>query len=197
MIALRELIFESIEGYLAGVNICLPGRVTAYDASKRLASVKPLVKRRYSDGVARALPIINGVPVVMPQTGSGGLILDVAPGDLVALIFADRSLDKWVAGSGNEVDPQDPRRFDLSDAICIPGLFPFSRANPNSGMRIKISAGGKIAIGKDSSHELLKLIEEFITDMRAAVYGTYGMAPNSQAVMDELKAKFESIRGNL
>jgi hypothetical protein len=43
----------------------------------------------------------------------------------VALVFSDRSLDRWL-NAGGVVDPGTYRMHDLSDAIAIPGLHPWS-----------------------------------------------------------------------
>jgi hypothetical protein len=57
------------------------------------------------------------------------LVLPVSVGDTGLLVFADGSLDVWLA-RGGVVDPLDDRHHALSDAVFIPGLRPFS--NPIS-----------------------------------------------------------------
>jgi len=42
-----------------------------------------------------------------------------------ALLFAERSLDRWLAGRGSVVDPEIYTRFNQTDAIFLPGLLPF------------------------------------------------------------------------
>ena len=70
--------------------------------------------------------MVTGVPVVFPMGAFGGVTFPVQVGDTVLLVCSSSSLDAWLAGNGGEVDPQDDRRHDLSDAIAIPGL----RATP-------------------------------------------------------------------
>jgi hypothetical protein len=205
-IEINELIQDAMAGFMAGVNFALPGRVVSYNADEQRALVKPLIKRRYSDGIARSLPIVNGVPVVMPQTARGGLILDVQPGDLVLLVFADRSLDKWVALDGREVDPEDPRRFDMSDAVAIPGVWPFSHRMASTAMRIKFS-NGKIAIGKDAQHELLDLLSQLLTVLTTTIAngglitdpisGPLQLAPSAMATVTQIKTLLTVIKGSL
>lgn len=123
--AMRELLGQ-VPGNIAGP---LPGRVESFDASTRKAEVKPLIRVGYTDeGGARqtdSLPVIPGVPVVFPQSGSGGITFALEPGDIVLLVVAAASLDSWLAGDGAEVDPGDDRRFDLSDAVALPCMHAF------------------------------------------------------------------------
>jgi hypothetical protein len=42
-----------------------------------------------------------------------------------SLFFSSRSLDKWLSGSGQEVDPEFDHDHALNDAIFFPGLNPF------------------------------------------------------------------------
>jgi hypothetical protein len=100
--------------------------VTSYDAGKRRASVQPLIRRGYLDEAGKRqtelLPIVNNVPVVFLGSGGARIKFPVRPGDTVLLLFAEASLDLWLA-KGGEVDPGDDRRFSLSDGIAIPGLM--------------------------------------------------------------------------
>ena len=58
----------------------------------------------------------------MAWPGGGGMLTTwpLRPGDGVLLVFAQRSLEGWL--SGNDAAPDDPRRFDLSDCVAVPGL---------------------------------------------------------------------------
>jgi hypothetical protein len=109
----------------------LPGRVERFDESKNAADVKPLIKDYdpQEDGSTRivSLPIVPNVPILQLVGGGFRTTYPIAVGDTVLLVFARRSLDKWKA-YGGEVDPADRRLFNLSDAVAIPGLLPFSAA---------------------------------------------------------------------
>lgn len=126
---LGEVIAHHLEERLADVHTAVPAKVTAYDAAKQQASVQVAVKTRdeLEDGteVARSIAEIHGVPVVFPGAGAYAITFPVAAGDTVLLVFAERSVDRWLAGTGDEVDPADVRTFHVTDAIAIPGLRPF------------------------------------------------------------------------
>lgn len=123
--SLETVIQNAIDVNLAEVHTCMPARVISYDSSKQQASVQPVLKRRYNDGGLVLLPVISNVPVVHPRANNAILHVPVKADDIVTLVFAERSLDKWLS-QGGVVDPDDARRHDLSDAIAIPGGYPFS-----------------------------------------------------------------------
>lgn len=119
-----------IERRLDDLHVSCPAKVLAYDASTNTVNVQPVISRAYVDPsgerAVEALPAIQGVPLL--HIGAGGASLRFAPavGDEVWLIFASCALDKWEA-TGTGGDPDDDRRFTLSDAVAIPGIRPFNK----------------------------------------------------------------------
>lgn len=153
--SLVELLNRAALRLLLGARTATVAQVESYDAGEQRVDVKPLVKELETgdtgDLEATGIPIIRNVPVVFPGAGSYRITFPIARGDTVLLIISDRSLDKW-KGQGGEVDPVDPRHHNLSDAIAIPGLRPFSASldEPASdaislgvedGAEIKVAAG--------------------------------------------------------
>lgn len=135
-----------------GVRTATVGRVNKYDPATQRAEVQPLVKELETgdtgDLEASSLPPIHNVPVVFPGAGAFRLTFPIAAGDTVLLIISDRSLDKW-KGQGGEVDPVDPRNHNLSDAIAIPGLRPFSAAldsPPTDAIALGFEGGAEIQV---------------------------------------------------
>ncbi len=112
------------EDAISNVNTAVPGVVVSYDAGSNRATVRASLPKRLADGQALPAPNIVSVPVVFPAADVGGtqaaLTLPLKPGDGVLLHFSQRSLEGWLSGSGDA--PDDPRMFDLSDAIAVPGL---------------------------------------------------------------------------
>lgn len=140
---------------LSGVHTCIPGEIVTFDGNK--ASVQPSLSATFKtnengDKVQR-LPIISGVPVIYPRWQNGGVFFPLSKGDTGLVVFSERSLDEWLNGGG-VVAPEDPRKFDLSDAIFLPGLVPLSQINTlyendslvlsHDGNSIKIKDDGKI-----------------------------------------------------
>lgn len=152
---LSDVFNTYIELALEDVHVSMPGRVLSYDKSSRRATVKPLVKRsRTVDDqlVTEALKAIPDVPVVFPGLGPYGLSWPVNAGDTVLLVFASCSLERWLTGNGAEVDPQNPRRHKLGDAMAIPGLRAFGDpaddpAHGNPDADLIIESDGNIVAG--------------------------------------------------
>ena len=118
----QDLIDESIRG----IHTAMPGTIVSYDPSTGLASVQPALKYRKPDGETMDYPRIPGVPVLLSQSfhQRAAIGLPIHAGDGCLLIASEQSTDYWLYGQ--ETDTDLP--FDLTDSICIPGLFP--AANP-------------------------------------------------------------------
>ncbi len=128
---LTQAVSQAIQSRLNGLHVCLPGEVTKYDRAKSMAEVKPALSKAYLDDTSEEMPVITNVPVVWMRTANAVIHLPLAKGDTVLLVFSERSMDGWLS-DGRVGAPPDRRKFDLSDAIAIPGLFPFSASNPAS-----------------------------------------------------------------
>lgn len=158
---IESVILGSIDSKLERLHIATPGRVESYDETTQKASVKPLIKRGFFDENDQRqvddLPIVNEVPVCFPGAGSYSITFPIAAGDIVLLIFSDRSLDKWLQGQGQNSDPLDDRICDLNDAVAIPGLRTFSGATDQVDSGALVIAGDSIKLGsKDASDPIIR-----------------------------------------
>jgi len=131
--SLSDVLRLAVQSALADVHVSLPGRIDSYNATRQVADVKPLLKRPLvaADGTeleAESLPILHDVPVAFPRGGQGTGAFFVSwpleAGDLVHLIFCERSLDQYLSLAGDESTPLDFRTHDLSDAVAYPGFYP-------------------------------------------------------------------------
>lgn len=155
---------------MSDIHTCLPGKIDSYDYKKRKANVKPLIKKKLINGDAEELPVISNVPVIIPGTQDVGFSFPVNSGDFCLLLFSERALEKWLS-SGGVTEPGDARKFDLTDALAIPGLFSFNQNNPinnnddvciyNKTQKIIIKKNGDIEIGSSSLKQLVN--EAFLT----------------------------------
>jgi len=124
--------------------------VVGYDQTTNSVAVKPLIEdSRIANGsrTTLALPVINEVPVAFPNGGGYRITFPIQVGDVGWLMFADRSLDAWLA-TGREVDPVDDRDHDLNDAVFYPGTRPYGNAlnAPTDCMSIGADDGPVIEI---------------------------------------------------
>jgi len=111
-----------IESILSDINTSTPGVIVSYDAAKNRAIVKPDIPKWLADDDELATPKIVEVPILWPASSGGktSFTMPLKAGDGVMLMFTQRSLEGWLSGSKEM--PDDPRQFDLSDCIAIPGL---------------------------------------------------------------------------
>ena len=114
-----------VNNKLSEVNTCMPAKIVSYDYRTRKAKVKPSLNIQYNDDEIIEMPEISNVPVVHPSTSKASITLPISVGDNVWLIFSQRSLEEWLK-NGNSTTPDDPRQFDLTDAIAFLGANPFS-----------------------------------------------------------------------
>jgi hypothetical protein len=112
----------------ARVRTCTVGQITEYDATRNAVKIRLCVKSMRTEDPANMttveMPVLEDIPV--QQLGSGKLLLSVPPAvnSYGTLFFSDRDLEAWLM-SGGIVDPANMRKWDLSDAIFISGLYPF------------------------------------------------------------------------
>lgn len=93
--------------------------------------VQPVINKKYKLGVSVEEPSILNVPVQMPSSSTSAILFPVNKGDNVLCIFSQRGLDVFKSSNGLPSTPTDYRKFDMRDAIAIPGVSPFSKS-PNN-----------------------------------------------------------------
>lgn len=170
------------QSILRDLRVAMPARVEAYDAATQKVRVQPLLREAYEDETGtqhtERLPVISDVPVQFPGAGGYFVTFPIAPGDTGTLLFADRSLDRWLT-KGGEVDTGDVRTHHLSDAIFLPGLRPF--ATPRAGVSSTTAVLGKESgLGVHVGPTTIGLGEA--TPVDAVVKGTSYAAAEASAI---------------
>ena len=173
-----EVLNRAAKANASEMKVSMPAEIIEYDYKTQKATVKPYFKRKYNDGNSQEHPLIYNVPVAHPRAGGSFIHVPIKKGHVVQLVFADRSLEKWLS-NGSVSDPDDSRMHDVSDAIAYLGGYPFSNTasvsngddiiikNGNSEMRIKENGHLQYL---NSSNELIKVIEEW---MNASIAGSH------------------------
>jgi hypothetical protein len=143
------------EGLLRNIHTCFPAKVESYDASKRTANLKPMVKEALRDEddnlVSQELPILPNVPVLFPGVGPWRVTFPVSVGDWVLVLIAESSIGH-VRTTGEMAEPGDLRRHSLSHAVAITGFFastPAPASSSQNALVIGKDGGVKIALGDD------------------------------------------------
>jgi hypothetical protein len=112
---------DMMESKMSEMNTHMPGTIVSYNAETNRAVVRPDLPKALASDESLPPPNIVEVPIVWTTSSGGksGLTMPVKAGDGVMLAFQQRSLEGWL--SGNKDMPDDPRQFDLSDCVAIPG----------------------------------------------------------------------------
>lgn len=215
MTTITDAMRQAVLFQLYDVHTALPGQIVSYDYSTQKASIQPCLKKSYLDGTTQEMPILNNVPVIFPRSGEASFTFPVLPGDTCLLLFIERSTDLWKS-VGGIVAPNDPRKFDLSDAVAIMGLIPFSENSlsennedvlltyKNSSIRIKasgdiqISTSAKVAIGNTST-EVLDVISQLLGILITSVTTAPGspIFQGTGPTYASLKFALDAIKGTI
>lgn len=173
---LETVLEEAIRAGMMDLRVSLPVRVEKYDHEKQMVDVKPLIKKEYRlNSEVVSLPIISSVPVNFPSSDGGNcrIVLPIKVGDLGYVVVCDRSIDKWLSGNGQEVNPQDVRIHNFTDAIYVPGLRPFNNALiiDNADDLFIINTDSKIQMSPNGQ----LLLENFNTTIEITESGDVGI----------------------
>ena len=172
-VTLHYVINQAINSRLASLNTAMPAIVDKFDSEKKTCDVAPIFKKRYKNGDVTAMPVIQNIPVVFLQTINSIVSLPIKRGDIVLLVFCQRSMDEWKT-KGGVLEPVDKRKHDLNDAVAIPGVFPIGKGLEadsaalkiqNGNLSIKVYENGKLEI-KNNSQELISLLNEFCEETK-------------------------------
>lgn len=180
---LDQIIFTAIETMLKETHTWLPAKVVSITPGVSQVSIQPLLKRTYKFGKNAGkpvdLPVIPNVPIIMPRSETYWISLPVQVDDTGIALFCERSLDAWKL-TGGSVDPNDTRMHNLTDAVFIPGLYPFIPPGPtppisatpltdlvlhNGAAEMCIQEAGTFKLQNETSAELFMLMNQLITSL--------------------------------
>jgi hypothetical protein len=216
-VTLNDAVIAAVDYRLNNVHTAMPASIVSYEFQTQKASVQPLLNKVWTDGTTTPFPVLENVPVIFPRSGGAGLTFPVNSGDTCLLLFIERSTDLWLT-QGGQVNPDDPRKFDLSDAVAIMGLFPFtvnSTADNNTdliltyaGSTVRIKQGGAIVIESaatvalgTTTTEVLNVISQLMGFLTGAtVMGSAFNGPLNAAFVAQvtaLKSQLDAITGTI
>lgn len=164
-----ELLQLAVEARLFEVHTSLPGQVVAVHSdakSKRqFVDVRPSLRRCLEAApesaapfVEEELPVLPRVPVGYPQGGGWFVAWPLKPGDFVTLVFAERSIDRWIATARKSrqaaISTGDVGTHSLDGAIALP-VGPAPAAELLQGVE-----PDKLVLGHVSGSPLLSFAED-------------------------------------
>ncbi len=200
-----QVIDGAIESKLYDLHTWLPAKIVKVKGNQKV-DIQPLLKRKYKDGTLVLLPVIQDVPVYMPRGAAFYIKLPVAVGDTGIALFSERSLDVWKV-QGGTVDPQDPRRHDISDAVFLPGLYPFNNqiagaaadmVLKNGSLTMTLKPTGKIQIA-NTNNELISILSELLDTLKNNTYTLTQLGPqpfiaSTKTALQTLKDKIDTLK---
>lgn len=166
---LEELLDQVVTSRLQSVYTSLPGRVVAFSPASSTASVQPF-PAIYQDGQAVDLPVLHGVPVAYPSGDGASITWPVAVGDIVLLLFASAPLSRYRV-EGAEGDPDDARRFDLTDAWAVPLAGGSQPAATSGRLVVTQPTAGKVQVGAGLATPAAARVGDSVTTSIDAVTG--------------------------
>jgi len=126
----KEILNLLFNDFSANLNCHSIGTIAKFDATTQKATVSvnfiTSVQNVGSDtSVLQEKVSLQDCPVICLGGGKGSLRFPIAVGDSCLVLFNDVDMDNYVT-SGNVMVPNTNRRHDLSDAIVLVGLRPFT-----------------------------------------------------------------------
>jgi len=175
---------------LEQVHTSMPGKIDTFDADIRLAKVIPMIKMKNAKSVDIPLPAIDNVPVIFPTASAFSLTWPLKAGDGCLLLFSELGIGNYLNSNGkNVVCADDNVRHSLTDAVCVPGVYP-SRGIPSSTATMSIDAQGLFEI-KNQMENLGILINDLLIQIKDI--DTVGTSTNQVLSPADVIA-FEAIR---
>ena len=162
---LDALLEAPVAKRLGEMRTCLPGIVVSYDhATQRATVLVTIDSKKVVDGelISYQPPPIPNVPVHFPSGTNYAITWPLSAGDPVTLVFEDRSTTEWRASGASRTTPRDPRRWDWSDAVALPG-----GRTQAAGPTGPIGAAGRDAAAMVLQAPLIKLGDSTATDFVA------------------------------
>lgn len=156
---LVDVLRAALAAGLGRVRVAIPAKVVSYDAAKQTITAQVVIRSRYldADGAEVAYlpaPVAN-VPVDFPSGGGYAITWPLNAGDPVVLVVCDRSVDEWKTTAQGDNTPAVPRRFDLTDAIAIPGgrspASPLGATSVGDAMVVTLPTSKSLLVGADTA----------------------------------------------
>jgi len=176
---LERLFLEAAASAIGPIHTMFPARVLKYEATQQKVTVQSVVRfRRMIDGVLETYlpPPIANIQVGFLSNGTHSITFPIEVGSHGIVICGERSIDEWRATGNDDCTPQDPRRFNLSDAMFMPMGRPFSNPIPPTGWDSDAMVlGGELLLGSSlavSPIALEPLLKAFLESF-ALTYSTH------------------------
>lgn len=161
-----DLLKKAITACLASVHTSLPGVVVSFDEATSTATIRLAVKLARRVKGERVFddrdPLITRVPVMFPAGGGASLRFSLDEGDLVTVLFFERSVEEWLATGEAPAEPVSERRHSLADAVAVPlgGTLAAPPSADSYADGAVVLKGDDIRLGSANASSPLALVAE-------------------------------------
>ena len=203
----EEKFFDSLlENKLEDLHTAILVKVVEYDPELQKVNVKPILKKM--DG--EEYPMILNVPIAIPNTEKFYITMPYKKGDWGFVVFSERDFEDSIY-SGDEQEIGHTRKHDITDAVFIGGIKPFSEELEHSNdediviahkekkckifikenAEIEVETEGEINVEADGDVHVHSNAETFVTASDKVYLGGTG-ADEGIALGDTLKEWLDS-----
>ena len=134
---LETALSNILDNYALSIRTLTVGTIVSYDSATQSAKVQPSLLRQYEGEEPQPLPILEDVPVMSIGNGNWIATYELQPETSVILGICDRSIERWKA-RGGQLSPFSSRHHDITDAVILGVLNPFTNPVANQGSDIEI-----------------------------------------------------------
>jgi len=168
---MSKSLLESLNSYfemkMQGIHTILPAKIIAMEEDRVDVSIEAEIQILKS--LVKPAPIYN-VPVLFMHGKEGGLFHKLKKGDCGIIAIAEADISKW-KDTGN-TEAKNQKKFDLSNSIFIPGIFPqnqndYLKKIGEAAVALWAEGDGKLAIynGESSMKKELEKLYELLNDL--------------------------------
>jgi len=154
------------------LNVSCPATVVAYHAASGTVDVQPTVGTKGEDGLPVVPPVLHEVPLRSPRTIKAMIRMPIGVGDLVDLIFTNKSLEEHQSGAGiAPVFPLSKRRHSLSDCYAMPQGETKGNHTPSLAeghLEVILTPGTKLHIG-NGADDLTSILSDLLAILKGPV----------------------------
>lgn len=164
---------NNLENRISRINTTQLGMITAVSDDSKTCTVLLANKRNFQGKVEDQAELLE-VPIFYPSVG--GFVITLPIKDYLPcpcmILFAQRSLDKWIGGEGENSHTEDSRMHDISDGMAFVGMSAKSIDNINSKnfevrswdgkSKFEFSEDGKFRF-TNGSEELLQILSDTLS----------------------------------
>lgn len=155
---MAEVLDLWLNNRLLSVHTVLVGKIEAFDRGQLKCNVQPVNKMPFPGGQFVDAPLLQGVPVMIPGSSEMRNDFEIPDGTGCIVLISENGIGNWLKGA-TEPNADSTARFKLTDAMAIPGLFPYGQVP--EGRNKTTQTGGDVSVTTEGTHKIDATAIEF------------------------------------